>query len=405
MQNFGEETQIPLTLRNGKTIVVGVEPATLAQLNGESYHYRLVAEPRASAATELNLQYSNIALPGNNNDIHISNNPSFQAPSHTMDVDYNIRNCVLCGKNNASSKNPGNLIYKQCIKENRPIYQTCSEHNKRLFIESVYNLFMEKNHRFIFNNDTTNWEEMDKKDGIKKIGQALRERRAQDGLDESPKSVLNMHTGPNEKNTDALVYDHIPVPCYPSIVPGIHFSSFNHSASSAVNRNTDSLLDRDITEVEYIPRPLLSTPPRLRRYKEPFDQNNIMRQQLIQTPPKQQAKGTTTNAYSPPSDLCSLPADVHSFSPCLSLLSFSSSFSSRSLGSNDNNINMNTQSSLVNNNIEDVQMDDTEKVELEKIPSTSTENAQAGNMMQIQEIQPMQSFYDFTENFCDILKC
>jgi hypothetical protein len=170
MSGYDKEIQIPLTLNGNTTMIsVVVEPTVLEQiqkgLSPDTTQYRLTIES------------NQVIIPT------ALNTNAIKELFHDTD---DIKNSILCGKKNATSKNPGNLIYKQYMKENRGHYQSCNgENEKKVFIKKVYYALIENNHRFLLS-EGKGWKEMDQKDAFRKIGQALREKRLHSDIDDSP---------------------------------------------------------------------------------------------------------------------------------------------------------------------------------------------------------------------------
>mmetsp|Transcript_12625 Transcript_12625/g.19419 ORF Transcript_12625/g.19419 Transcript_12625/m.19419 type:complete len:406 (+) Transcript_12625:111-1328(+) len=106
---------------------------------------------------------------------------------------------VLCGRGAPINMHPGNVIYRQVVKHNKPLYQTCEKFEKYRVAQSIVEALMGRQPKVRFleacgneNDGTRSWKIVPKDKAVKKTIQALRERDRKSPKDEAPKRYESM---------------------------------------------------------------------------------------------------------------------------------------------------------------------------------------------------------------------
>mmetsp|Transcript_8895 Transcript_8895/g.11141 ORF Transcript_8895/g.11141 Transcript_8895/m.11141 type:complete len:175 (+) Transcript_8895:3-527(+) len=128
----------------------------------------------------------------------------------------NVRNYttmkdILGGKDYASTSHEGNMYYRELIKKNKDEYNSMEDNKqKKDLVRRLYIFLKSNDRRFMKRSDISDvWVEMDEENAMKKIGQALREKRHFRHCSTNSQSSLPVHqnTSKEEAEDDNFCHD------------------------------------------------------------------------------------------------------------------------------------------------------------------------------------------------------
>jgi hypothetical protein len=101
-------------------------------------------------------------------------------PTGAMDPRYVIReNDVLFGRGNHTKNHPGNIYYRSLVSSVKDIYSNYRKERKQVISELIYDCIKSLNPPGLFVHEVQSdrWEEVNKQGALRKISQALREKK------------------------------------------------------------------------------------------------------------------------------------------------------------------------------------------------------------------------------------